>query len=305
MFYQQKKREKPVMAMAPLIDMIFLLLVFFMVATVFPDNVGVDVEKPEADTSKALQKDHLLFAITKEGAIWHSEKEITLDETLTILSAAARIKPDTAVIVQPDKKAETQYLVGFLDVARKGRRLKHRNSHRRRAGKMSPGLRWGLSWSSALLTNTILFGAIALLIGQVPTQKAVEAIPIRLITIPPKKIEPPKPIPKKRPKITKKKKIRQKVKPKPIKKKIVGLSKKIEPPPPPPVEQKPPPPPETGLSTALFSLGPAHFRPTSRSGISGGATFFRSGGKGHGGSVDRRHRFCPLYPDSKERWRSF
>ena len=105
--------------MAPLIDMIFLLLVFFMVATVFPDNVGVDVEKPEADTAKALQKEHLLFAITKQGAIWHSEKEITLDETLTILSAATRIKPDTAVIVQPDKKAETQYLVAFLDMARK------------------------------------------------------------------------------------------------------------------------------------------------------------------------------------------
>ena len=118
---------------------------------------------------------------------------------------------------------------------------------------MKPGARWGLSWSSSIFSNAIVFGAIALLVGQAPMQKAVEAVPIRLITLPPKKIEPPKPIPRKKPKITKKKKIKQKVKPKPIKKKIVGLSKKIEPPPPPPVIEEPPPPPEP-VYQPLYSL---------------------------------------------------
>ena len=118
---------------------------------------------------------------------------------------------------------------------------------------MRPGARWGLSWSSSFFLNAMLFGAIALLIGQAPMQKAVEAIPIRLITLPPKKIEPPRPIPQKRPKITKKKKINKKIKPKPVKKKIVGLSKKIEPPPPPPVEQEPHPPPEP-VYQPLYSL---------------------------------------------------
>lgn len=118
---------------------------------------------------------------------------------------------------------------------------------------MRPGARWSLSWLSALLSNALLFGAVALLIGQAPMQKAVEAVPIKMITLPPKKIEPPPPIPKKKPKITKKKKIKKKIKPKPPKKKIVGLSKKIEPPPPPPVEEPPPPPPEPEYQP-LYSL---------------------------------------------------
>lgn len=119
MFYQVKKRDKPIVAMAPLIDMIFLLLIFFMVATVFPDNVGVEVDKPEADTAKALPPEHMLFAITSAGDLWHAEKKITYEEATTLLAAAARVKPDTAVIIQPDRMAATLYLVQFLDTARK------------------------------------------------------------------------------------------------------------------------------------------------------------------------------------------
>lgn len=119
MFYQPRKREKPVVAMAPLIDMIFLLLIFFMVATVFPDNVGVEVDKPEADTAKALPRDNLLFAITAGGELWHSEKKITFAEAEVVMRAAARVRPDTAVIVQPDQRSATAHLVTFLDTARK------------------------------------------------------------------------------------------------------------------------------------------------------------------------------------------
>ena len=115
----KKGREKPLIAMAPLIDMVFLLLVFFMVATVFPENIGVEVEKPKADSAKALARDHLLFAITKTGAIWHNESELSPDESATIIKRTVAVKPDTTVIIEVDRNALTDHLVTFLDNARK------------------------------------------------------------------------------------------------------------------------------------------------------------------------------------------
>ncbi|MDH5477662.1 MAG: biopolymer transporter ExbD [Nitrospinota bacterium] len=118
MFYKKRPREKPQIAMAPLIDMVFLLLIFFMVATVFPDKVGVKVEKPEADTSKALPRHHLLFAIDRQGVLHHSERTLSYDEAEGIISAAVMAKPDIAVIVEPDKSSVAGQLVHFLDKAR-------------------------------------------------------------------------------------------------------------------------------------------------------------------------------------------
>ncbi|MDH5637381.1 MAG: biopolymer transporter ExbD [Nitrospinota bacterium] len=118
MFYKPRPRKKPEIAMAPLIDMVFLLLIFFMVATVFPDNVGVKVEKPDADTAKALPRHHLLFAIDKNGALYHSERELSYEEAESIIAAAVSAKPDIAVIVEPDKTSVSGRLVLFLDKAR-------------------------------------------------------------------------------------------------------------------------------------------------------------------------------------------
>ena len=53
---------------SPLIDMVFILLIFFIVTTVFVEETGVEVDKPQAASSVNLEKNSILFAITKEGA---------------------------------------------------------------------------------------------------------------------------------------------------------------------------------------------------------------------------------------------
>ena len=119
MFHTPRPRKKPEVVMAPLIDMVFLLLIFFMVATVFPDHVGVKVEKPEADTAKALPRDYKLFAIDKDGALWHSETIISYEEGEALIAEVVGNKPDAAIIVEPDKACQAGQLVLFLDKARK------------------------------------------------------------------------------------------------------------------------------------------------------------------------------------------
>jgi biopolymer transport protein ExbD len=120
MYYVKKSRRKPEMQLAPLIDMVFLLLIFFMVATIFPDDTGIEVQKPQSATSNKMPKEHLLFLISKTGEVWFSGHKVDLNQVSKIVESELEIQPGVMILVDADKKAETDYLIRFLDEARKG-----------------------------------------------------------------------------------------------------------------------------------------------------------------------------------------
>lgn len=119
MFYAGKKRKTPDIMMAPLIDCVFLLLIFFMTTTVFPENAGIEVDKPKAVTGRALPKEHILFAVSKNGEYYHEGRQRSIDEITEIIRVEIAARPDSAIIAQPDKRSFTDHLILFLDTARK------------------------------------------------------------------------------------------------------------------------------------------------------------------------------------------
>ena len=62
--------------MSPLIDCVFILLIFFIVTTTFVEETGVDVRKPRASTAQALEKDSMLIALTADGEVRYGGREI-------------------------------------------------------------------------------------------------------------------------------------------------------------------------------------------------------------------------------------
>ncbi|MBF0634513.1 MAG: biopolymer transporter ExbD [Nitrospinae bacterium] len=114
----RKKPRPPEIQMAPLIDMVFLLLIFFMVATVFPENTGVEVQKPLSKTANPLIKEGLIFAITTEGDVFHAGGKITHEQASGIIKGAVAAKPGVSVVIEVDKRAVTDHLIRFLDTAR-------------------------------------------------------------------------------------------------------------------------------------------------------------------------------------------
>ena len=120
MYYVKKLRPKPEMQLAPLIDMVFLLLIFFMVATIFPEDRGIEVQKPQSSTATKMPKENLMFLISQNGDIWFSGKQVELVEVNKIIKSELEIQPGVMVLIDIDKKAETDSLIQFLDEARKG-----------------------------------------------------------------------------------------------------------------------------------------------------------------------------------------
>lgn len=102
---------------SPLIDCVFILLIFFIVTTTFVDETGVTVDKPQAASSVQLEKTSLLIAITAEGQIIASENEIGIGGVgpLVRRQMEAEVVP---VIIQADAQSDAGLLVRVIDEAK-------------------------------------------------------------------------------------------------------------------------------------------------------------------------------------------
>lgn len=103
---------------SPLIDVVFLLLIFFIVTTVFVKETGVQVSKPRAANSEDLQKQAILIAVTNEGRVWHGGREIGMDGVRSVVAAMLEEDPEMPVIVRADAEAATQATVEVIDNAK-------------------------------------------------------------------------------------------------------------------------------------------------------------------------------------------
>ena len=73
------EREDVEINLSPMIDMVFILLIFFIVTTVFVEETGVEVNKPEAAASVQLEKNSILIAVTKENKVIYGGRDIGIN----------------------------------------------------------------------------------------------------------------------------------------------------------------------------------------------------------------------------------
>jgi len=103
---------------SPLIDMVFILLIFFIVTTVFVEETGVEVTKPQAASAIQLEKQSILIAITPNGNIVYGGREIGVSGIRAQVRRILQEDPKTPVIIQSDESVPTGLLVRVIDEAK-------------------------------------------------------------------------------------------------------------------------------------------------------------------------------------------
>ncbi|MEM7707460.1 MAG: biopolymer transporter ExbD [Pseudomonadota bacterium] len=100
--------------LSPLIDIVFILLIFFIVSTVFVREAGVEIDKPTATSGARVSSNLIIVAVTAGGDVVHAGATIGL---VGIPSAVGPLldTPDTPVIIQADAAVPTQLLVQVMD----------------------------------------------------------------------------------------------------------------------------------------------------------------------------------------------
>lgn len=114
-FSYRKQRKTPELNMAPLVDMVFLLLIFFLVTTTFTRETGVDVRKPKAKTAQFLPRESILIAVTKDETIHINNRKVDLEMLNSIIKDTLRDKPDSSVIIIADRDSSTGRIIEVMD----------------------------------------------------------------------------------------------------------------------------------------------------------------------------------------------
>jgi biopolymer transport protein ExbD len=110
--------QKAEISMTPLIDMVFLLLIFFVVTTTFTKETGIRVDKARAESSQIINRDLLIVAIDSRGAYWYDKKPRGIGEIVALVAGQARKNRNLNVVIVPDRTGMIDPLVILMDKLR-------------------------------------------------------------------------------------------------------------------------------------------------------------------------------------------
>ena len=104
--------------LAPMIDILFILLIFFLVTSSFVRESGVQVDRPGAVSAGQVQEAAILIAIRPDGEIWLDRRAVDLRRLKPAVSRLHGRTPEAPVVIQADRKADVGLLVQVMDQVR-------------------------------------------------------------------------------------------------------------------------------------------------------------------------------------------
>lgn len=107
--------------MTPMLDIVFIMLIFFIVSTSFIREAGIDVNRPNAQTSESQAKSAVMLAISANNEIWLDRQQVDIRMVRPALERLKAEQADISVVVQADEDSTTGQLVKVLDQLRLAR----------------------------------------------------------------------------------------------------------------------------------------------------------------------------------------
>lgn len=112
-----RRRVKAHLNIAPLIDVVFLLLIFFMLSSYFVMQPGIKITLPAAATSKLYPEKDIIISITSDDRLYLNDQPVTLTSLLGQLQIALKESKTKTVIIKADEKIDLGLAVRVMDIA--------------------------------------------------------------------------------------------------------------------------------------------------------------------------------------------
>ncbi|GAB3285153.1 ExbD/TolR family protein [Parahaliea aestuarii] len=104
--------------LTPMLDVVFIMLIFFIVTASFIKEAGVEVNRPEASTAQPKENVNILVAITATNEIWMDQRRIDVRAVRANIERLHAENPKGAVVIQADNESNTKTVTEVLDAAR-------------------------------------------------------------------------------------------------------------------------------------------------------------------------------------------
>ncbi|MCK4994319.1 MAG: biopolymer transporter ExbD [Candidatus Omnitrophica bacterium] len=119
MEFEGRKKVNQQLNIAPLIDMVFLLLIFFMLSSHFVDQPGIKITLPTALTAKVHPKEDIVIFISRDNKLYLNKKELSLNDLFEDLKGAMGNSDNKSVIIKADETIDLGLAVQVMDLAKK------------------------------------------------------------------------------------------------------------------------------------------------------------------------------------------
>ncbi|WP_419813401.1 ExbD/TolR family protein [Bacterioplanoides sp.] len=113
-----QEAEEGEIDITPMLDVVFIMLIFFIVTASFVKESGIEVNRPDANTAQAKPRANILIAINDIGEIWIDKRRVDESQVRANIERLRAENPQGSVVIQADEEAKTAKLVAVMDAAR-------------------------------------------------------------------------------------------------------------------------------------------------------------------------------------------
>jgi biopolymer transport protein ExbD len=115
---QFAEEEESEINLTPMLDVVFIMLIFFIVTAVFVKEPGVDVTQPTAVTAEDPGGGSIFIAITSDDQVWIDRRQVDIPAVRPAIDRLRAENPESGVIIQADQEAHNQTLIAVMDAAK-------------------------------------------------------------------------------------------------------------------------------------------------------------------------------------------
>ena len=112
------EEEESAIDMTPMLDVVFIMLIFFIVTASFVKESGIDVNRPDAATAVQKNRANILVAIRDSNEVWINKRQIDLRAVQANIERLYAENPQGSVVIQADEESNTKTLIEVMDAAR-------------------------------------------------------------------------------------------------------------------------------------------------------------------------------------------
>lgn len=110
-----REEDEATIDMTPMLDIVFIMLIFFIVTTSFVKEAGIDVNKPKAAQAQSKPSATIFIAVRANGEVWMDKRPVDIERISANIERLVAESPTDTVIVQADREAKHGVVVKVLD----------------------------------------------------------------------------------------------------------------------------------------------------------------------------------------------
>ena len=115
---RRKPEEEGEINITPMLDIVFIMLIFFIVTTSFVKEPGINPSRPFAQTAATKERGNIMIAVSRDDQIWMNKNRVELTGVRQMVEAARAENPESSVIIVADQSASTGMVIDLMDQVR-------------------------------------------------------------------------------------------------------------------------------------------------------------------------------------------